>query len=68
MDAANALEYLVAYEGASTNLRQVMANLCEWLANTSPPWAAYRALMTRRLVALDKEPGTRPVGIGSIWL
>ena len=68
VDAADAEEYLVAYEGASNNLRQAMANFCEWLANTSPPWAAYRALMTRRLVALDKEPGTRPVGIGSIWL
>ena len=45
-----------------------MAHLMEWLANTSPPWAAYQALMTRRLVALDKELGTRLVGIGSVWL
>ncbi len=39
----------------------------EWLSNESPPWAAYRALMSQRLVALDKQPGVRPVAIGEIW-
>ena len=33
------------------------------MSNSSPPWAAYRALMACRLVALDKRPGVRPVGI-----
>ena len=32
--------------------------------NSSPPWAAYRALIACRLVALDKSPGVRPVVIG----
>ena len=32
--------------------------------NSSPPWAAYCALMACRLVALDKIIGVRPVGIG----
>ena len=45
-----------------------MVNWAEWLANDMPDWAAYRGLTTRRLLALDKEPGTRPVGIGSIWI
>ena len=38
--------------------------MADWMANSSPPWAAYRALMACRLVALDKRPGVRPVGIG----
>eukprot|EP00957_Ditylum_brightwellii_P002946 225093-Ditylum_brightwellii.AAC.1 len=43
-----------------------MVSLADWLANTAPPWAAYRALMACRLVALDKCPGVRPVGIGKM--
>ena len=31
--------------------------------NSSPPWAAYCALMACRLVALDKRPGVCPVKI-----
>ena len=37
------------------------------LATEHPPWAAYRALMACRLVALDKQPGTRPLDIGEIY-
>ena len=33
------------------------------MANSSPPWAAYRVLMACRLVALNKRPGVRPVGL-----
>ena len=31
------------------------------------PFAAYRALMGCRLLALDKQPGVRPLGIGEMW-
>ena len=37
------------------------------LANRIPPWAAYRAFMSGRLIALDKQPGVHPVGIGETW-
>ena len=33
------------------------------MANSSPPWAAYCALMAYRLLALDKRPGVGPLGI-----
>ena len=48
-------------------LRTELAALAPWIANAFPPWAAYRALMACRLVALDKEPGTWSVGIGKIY-
>jgi hypothetical protein len=58
---------LLRYGRALSELRQEMADWVEWLSNESPPWAAYHALMCRRLVALDKQPGVRPVAIGKIW-
>ena len=41
----------------------VVSYLSNWMANSSPPWDIYHALMTCRLVALDKCPGVRPVDI-----
>ena len=41
--------------------------MTELLAGSTMPYAAYRAMMATRLVALDKEPGTRPIGIGEIF-
>ena len=34
------------------------------MANSSPPLGRFCTLMACRLVALDKRPGVRPVGIG----
>ena len=45
-------------------LRVVVVRLADWMSNSSPSWAAYCSLMICRLVALDKIPGVRPVGIG----
>ena len=41
----------------STRLRTSIETFADWLANGSPPWAAYRAFMSGRLIALDKQPG-----------
>ena len=37
------------------------------MTNNTPHWAAIRDLMTNSLIALNKCPGVRPVGIGEIW-
>ena len=47
--------------------KEAVASFSRWLANDSPPWAAYRAIMANRLVALDKYPEVRRLAIGEIW-
>jgi hypothetical protein len=66
-DAVELSNWLLRFGTESEALRVEMAAWTNWLANTHPPWAAYRAMMANRLVALDKEPGTRPVGIGEVY-
>ena len=45
----------------------IVGDFVEWLGNGRLPWAAYRDLMSGRLIALDKHPGTRPVRVGETW-
>ena len=59
--------WLLRYGKHSQILREELAAWVEWMSNTAPPWAAYRALQTCCLVALDKGTDVRPVGIGEIW-
>ena len=66
-DSQEMSRWLTCYGPASRELRQTVAELANWLANNTPPWAAYRAFMSGRLIALDKCPGIRPIGIGEIW-
>ncbi len=65
-DAVMMRNCLLWYGKASSKLRLEMADWVEWLNNESSPWAAYHALICRRLVALDKQPGIHPVAIGEI--
>lgn len=67
VDSITLQQWLLKFGKASAELRKAVAEMTDWLANHSPPWAAYRALMAGRLVALDKCPGVRPVGIGETW-
>ena len=63
-EAIELRNWLLHFRCASEELRVVVARLTDWMANSSPLWAAYRALISCRLVALDKRPGVGPVGIG----
>ena len=45
---------------------EALARLAKWLSNDDPPWAAYSALMAGRLIAIDKNPGFRPISLGEV--
>ena len=45
-------------------LRDCIATLACKMSNEVLPWKKLRALMSCRLIALDKRPGIRPIGIG----
>ena len=59
--------WLLRFGAASRDLWLIVAELTEWLGNGRPLWAAYRAMMSGQLIALDKQPGVRPVGVGGTW-
>ena len=48
-------------------LRTTVEIFIHWIANRSPPWAAYCTFMSGRLIVLEKQPGIHPVGIGKNW-
>ena len=68
VDALQLQSWVIRHGTASENLRQELALWSEWLANESPPFAAYRALNAKRALALDKLPGVRPIGIGEVYM
>ena len=59
--------WLLRFVAASGEMRLIFEEVGEWLSNRQDPWAAYRAMISGRLIALDKSPGIRPVGIGDTW-
>ena len=66
-DLVSLQNWLLRFGVASKKLRLLVAEFGEWLLNGRPPWAAYRAMMSGRLIALKKNSGIRPVGIGETW-
>ena len=63
-EAIELRNWLLCFRCASEELRVVVDRLEDWMANSSPPCAAYFVLMEFCLVALDKRPGVHPVRIG----
>ena len=60
--------WLLCFRCASEELTVIVARMADWMANSSPTWADYSALMACCLVDLDKRPGVRPVRIGETLL
>ena len=59
--------WLLRFGASSVEQRLIVGDFFEWLGNGRAPWTAYRALMSVRLIALDKQPGIRTVGVGETW-
>ena len=66
-DSVSLQHWLLRFRAASSELRLIVAEFGGWICNGRPPWAAYHAMISGRLIALDKYPGIRPVGIGETW-
>ena len=66
-DLVSIQHWILRFGVVSGELQLIVAEFLEWLCNGQPPWAAYCAMMSGQLVALDKSPGIRPVGIGKTW-
>ena len=66
-DLVSLQHWLLQFGAASGELRLIVGDFTKWMGNGRPQWAAYRALMSGRLIAPDKNPGTRPVGVGETW-
>ena len=66
-DSVSLQQCLLQFGAASAELRLIVGDFVEWLGNGRPPWAAYQALVSGRLIALDKQPGIRPVEVGETW-
>ena len=62
------LKHCVLILGAAIGEFQLtVTEFSEWLANRGTPWDSYRAVMSGRLIALDKQPGVWPVRVVETW-
>ena len=63
-DANHWFDALIRFGTSSCVLREAVSLLGNMLCNTVVPWRKIKALFSNRLIALDKNPGVRPIGVG----
>ena len=66
-DSVSLQHWLLRFSAASAVLRLIVGDFVKWFGNGRPPWVAYWELMSGRLIALVKQPGIEPVGVGETW-
>ena len=66
-DSVSLQHWLLRFGAASMELRLIVSDFAEWLGNGRHSWYAYCAMMSVRMIALDKQPGASPVGVGETW-
>uniref|UniRef100_A0A1X7UQH3 Uncharacterized protein n=1 Tax=Amphimedon queenslandica TaxID=400682 RepID=A0A1X7UQH3_AMPQE len=63
-DAGHWHDVLLRYGSHSSRLHDAIASLSCTMANDFVTWKLFKALLANRLIALNKNPGVRPIGIG----
>ena len=67
MDSVRLQHWLLRLGAASEELRLTVADFTEWLGSGKPPWSTHFALLSGRLIILDKQPGVRPFRVEETW-
>ena len=65
-DAPHWQDILCRFGSCSRRLCDAVAELTRLLANSLVDWPRFQALLSNRLIVLDKSPGVRPIRVGEM--